>query len=922
MGRKGAAGSDSFKLHPWTADALYEHYGFQHGALTQFQKDANERGRGRKADSPWYQVDALSYDPLRRLFEDPRGTAYENARWTTLAIRDLVGKPTLPDPVTLADWKRMNSSPGPGDFVPLNLRVERAGRPRESFRRDSYEDLGALLEDAGLGQPAIAILGGPGAGKSTLLLHFAYSQGRRWSPGPRRLYAPLRDYRPNAPDHDLSFTLAWLQETWARSCEGDILSRLRKGKVCLLLDAADEMHLPDSAGSGMENWSRFVSRFVSPFPGNQVVLTCRYDDYTVPLTIDGRAVPIARIDPLGPENVRKMADIVRPDLAPEIFRSIERDPRLSSLLRTPLHLTMLLRVASAEDPSVTGRTGLFARFVWRLLHEAYAKKPELFTEPWFSRNDLRRIAQGIGSRSLDLRDSGRFAELLADIAFHLRSLPARPEPAKAFREAERTVNPSFGGAPSTSALDAATAAGILVPKDEEGGYDFYHPLLQDFFAAHRMVRGFDAERWRVKWQRDEVEPSSAEGCLLPLSGSGWEDATLMAACLAPDGSEFVRRVYDHNLVLAARCAVTPEARVDPELRWETQRALVVRMRNPEADLRARLEAGMVVVDIEAAGFSRQVSERCEYYLPPIASVPGGEATIGEDPREEEPVRFHANLLSLPKGTVCLPPFRLGVYPVTNAEYRRFMEDAGYESPEWWTAEGGEEWRSGSGSVEGLKWQVRVNRSIDRRWTAEYLRDQIGIRWSGRDALERIERMGWSDERFERWLDDQFPAGLLPREPLQWGHAGFDAPLQPVVGVSWFEAQAYCSWLSARSGMSFRLLAEREYEVAAAGQDGRPYAYGDVFDTTRSNVFATRIWQPSPVGLFDNATAQGVYDLTGNVWTWTSDWDLPEADFQVRRRVTRGGSYDTPKRLARAQCRDSNHPGYRDRYQGFRLAVSA
>ncbi len=63
----------------------------------------------------------------------------------------------------------------------------------------------------------------------------------------------------------------------------------------------------------------------------------------------------------------------------------------------------------------------------------------------------------------------------------------------------------------------------------------------------------------------------------------------------------------------------------------------------------------------------------------------------------------------------------------------------------------------------------------------------------------------------------------------WDDSRFNHPAQPVVGVSWFEARAYCAWLSAQTGQAYRLPSEVEWEAAARGFESRQYAYGPDFD---------------------------------------------------------------------------------------------
>ncbi len=72
---------------------------------------------------------------------------------------------------------------------------------------------------------------------------------------------------------------------------------------------------------------------------------------------------------------------------------------------------------------------------------------------------------------------------------------------------------------------------------------------------------------------------------------------------------------------------------------------------------------------------------------------------------------------------------------------------------------------------------------------------------------------------------------------------------PVTNVTWRDAWAYCQWLSKERGETVRLPTEAEWEMAARGEDGRIYPWGDSFDSNHCNVDETGIKETSPVGIF-------------------------------------------------------------------------
>ncbi len=177
-------------------------------------------------------------------------------------------------------------------------------------------------------------------------------------------------------------------------------------------------------------------------------------------------------------------------------------------------------------------------------------------------------------------------------------------------------------------------------------------------------------------------------------------------------------------------------------------------------------------------------------------------------------------------------------------------------------------------------------------------------------------------REERWWE-----GLqrleAPEDP------GWGEPNGPRETVSWYEAMAFCRWLSESLGYEIRLPTEEEWEKAARGSDGRIYPWGEDYRAGFANVYdtiakagPTNLKQTTAVGLYpQGASPYGVLDLSGNVCEWClSESDHPgQVDLDSDAiRVLRGGSFLLPPSSARASNREMYLPiGRLD--GGFRVA---
>ena len=171
------------------------------------------------------------------------------------------------------------------------------------------------------------------------------------------------------------------------------------------------------------------------------------------------------------------------------------------------------------------------------------------------------------------------------------------------------------------------------------------------------------------------------------------------------------------------------------------------------------------------------------------------------------------------------------------------------------------------------------------------------------------------------------------KPGYWDDSQWNGDTLPVVGVSWFEAVAYCHWLSAQTGHEFRLPSEAEWEKAARGTDGRIWPWGNTWEANRANSSEAGIGKTTPVGQYpEGASPYGALDMAGNAYEWVATkWQKPypyqledewtgaylEGDVS---RTWRGGSWYSEQKYVRGAYRFNNLYA-RDRFyfRGLRVA---
>lgn len=258
-----------------------------------------------------------------------------------------------------------------------------------------------------------------------------------------------------------------------------------------------------------------------------------------------------------------------------------------------------------------------------------------------------------------------------------------------------------------------------------------------------------------------------------------------------------------------------------------------------------------------------------------------------------------------------PKYYISKYPITNAQYKTFIDDGGYHNKRYWTKEG---WKW----VEG----------DDHPYF-----DSIG---TDRYSKER-------EQQYREWLEARNTSRRL--QPFWWQEEPWNITNRPVVGITWYEALAFCNWLNEKikenpnlyqlpHNMLISLPSIEEWEHAARGPQNYTYPWGNVVHEgkIRSNTMQAHLNQTSPVGMFPEGKSRyGAYDFAGNVYEWIitgieinimGKQHLSSKDNINKsiERIVMGGAWNFDLEEAKCAFTEWDFPIIFDQNTGFRIVA--
>ncbi|NTU84398.1 MAG: SUMF1/EgtB/PvdO family nonheme iron enzyme [Chloroflexales bacterium] len=584
--------------------------------------------------------------------------------------------------------------------------------------------------------PRLVLLGEPGSGKSTFVNFVSLCFARMalsepsWkerirAEWPHGTYLPIRielsafatwivgrGQLPARGDVDLCWL--WLNQQHGQALGQTLRQTAADGRALFLFDGLDEV-VADGDGQLLAITVETLHALATTVGKSRILVTCRsldYDqqpqrqlagwhkEYLIPFSDELRDEFIARWY----EVLSRLGRLRHDDpaaLRDQLQREIWHRPELRRLAGNPLLLTMMAILNTYERGLPEGRATLYDRCVELLLHRWRPARGEpplrerLGLSGW-SDDDLHRLLDRLGMAAHDLgvsSDGERGADLPRKVM--VETARAFFEPYGRSRDYER--------AQAFCNYVSRHSNGVLQQSGPDT-YRFPHRTFQEYLAARRLIADDDwgddeTEFYRRALRRLDAGPQWRDTLLLAVSqqvtiGKQASPAALLVEELLERSWRYTSP-WANDVVLAgeilAEIGQARLARLPPRqgrLREQTVIALT-RLLRPRVDGTLMLDPAGRVRAGNVLGMLGDPREGVCSLAPDWVEIPAGPFLIGSD--ELDPDAFGDER---PQRQVYLPHFRIARYPVTNAQWRLFIEDGGYADEQWWRPLGWEMLRRG------------------------------------------------------------------------------------------------------------------------------------------------------------------------------------------------------------------------------------
>ena len=783
----------------------------------------------------------------------------------------------------------------------------------------------------------LIILGDPGSGKSTSLAMLAVDTAREWQTGNNHALFPIWVslaavvFKENTSPEELLLTgvseidlsINYFGVSGGKKLERLLRNMIINGKALLLLDGLDEV-----GDQLLAKVRSAISQIVGLKNGSRVIVTCRTFDYRQSNPI--RKVPIDReleLLPYSPDEqmlyVKRWYDAAvrigrfsapqAEDLSTALIIELHNE-EISELAESPLLLALLTLIHSEEAKLPDTRAVVADRAIKYMLADAArwrareAGASTIATPPILSLAiEIAHASYLEEERISEGESTGITPDMVISLAEKICEIMKWADPQKKVPT------------PDALAQQFLRSHGLLLDIGN-GKYRFAHRSFQEFLAGQYYAAGAHHE--------DALEKASS---------IHWREPFRLMASFA--GHEGENLYYILNLIselLLSSSSPISSIQLGAEMLTEIgRRRLALRQFNSVLSANGLWEQAQMILakHVESSALGLAERERSASALgllgdprftnngtliPPcnhIVELPSATLRIGSTRPDRELVKKSGGFVADPR-SIHFHPFKIGRYPITNAEFRLFVESDGYTNLEYWDGDMASGWVSGDSKILEF---------IRNHWLETLYEHHAKEIRDGEIDVRRIE-----EESLKR---------TAPRTaPFYWHDRRFNRPNQPVVGINWWEAHAFCKWAT-KTGHETGTLdpdyiidlpTEFEWEYASRpAADDRIYPWGDEWSDLKAHVSSNilNMRQPAPVGIYLAHWPNGPFDMAGNVWEWTLSLHLPYSkDYDSKRfsvdsideRVVRGSSWLNTSVVAACsvRCVDRSYNLFYD--VGFRI----